>query len=123
MTSDSQEVAMCDHAADTTQGLLTLSQAVKILPRNNGRHIHTSTLWRWTRGLRGVYLQYVRVGRLIMVTEDGLYRFFADLMKQDLERARSSKLKRRRRCRNYDSQRQRAIQESESILRRAKILV
>ncbi len=114
---------MCDHATDTTQGLLTLSQAAKILPRNNGCYIHTSTLWRWTRGLRGVYLQYVRIGRFIMVTEDGLHRFFTELAKLDYERARSSKFKRRRRCRNYDSHRQRAIQESEAILRRAKILV
>jgi hypothetical protein len=114
---------MGDHAAHTTQGLLTLSQAAKILPRNNGRYIHTSTLWRWTRGLRGVYLQYVRVGRFIMITEDWLHQFFTELMKQDLARSRCSKLKRRRRPRNYDTQRQRAIQESESILRKAKILV
>jgi len=102
---------------------LTLSEATKILPRINGRHIHTSTLWRWTRGLRGVYLQYVRIGRFIMITEDGLYRFFKELAKRDYERSRSSKLKRRRRPRNYDTHRQRAIQESEAILRRAKILV
>ncbi|HOT74124.1 MAG TPA: hypothetical protein PLX18_12200 [Anaerohalosphaeraceae bacterium] len=102
---------------------LTLSQAAKILPQVNGRRIHTSTLWRWTRGLRGVYLQYVRIGRFIMVTEDGLHRFFTELAKLDYERSHSSKLNRRKRRRQTDLQQQRAIQESEAILRKAKIIV
>jgi hypothetical protein len=115
---------MHDHSTNTIQGLLTLSQAAKRLPRTNGRRIHSSTLWRWCRkGCKGVRLPYFRVGRSIMVTEDGLNRFFTELAKLDYERSRSSKLKRRRRPRNYDTHRQRAIQESEAILRRAKILV
>lgn len=114
---------MYDSFRNACSGLLTLSQAAKILPCKNGRRIHPSTLWRWTRGLRGVCLQYVRVGRLIMITEDWLHHFFTELAKLDYERSRSPKLKRRRRCRHYDSQRQRAIQESKALLRKAKILV
>jgi len=114
---------MCEPATHTTQGLLTLSQAAKILPHHNGRHIHTSTLWRWTRGLRGVYLYYVRIGRSIRVTEEGLNRFFIELAKVDDEGARLSKPKLRKRRRPTHLKRQRAIQESEAILRKAKILV
>ena len=116
---------MHDHSTNTIQGLLTLSQAARILPRHNGRRIHTSTLWRWCRkGCHGVRLPYFRVGRSIMVTEEGLHRFFAELAKVD-ETADSStfRLSRRRRRRQTNCQRQRAIQESEAVLRRAKILV
>ena len=114
---------MYDPYRNACSGLLTLSQAAKILPCKNGRRIHPSTLWRWTRGLRGVCLQYVRVGRLILVTEDGLGRFFTELAKQDRQRADLCKPRRRQSGRHFDSQRQRAIQESKALLRKAKILV
>ncbi len=113
-----------DGSIRTSQGFLTLSQASKILPRNNGRRIHSSTLWRWARrGCKGVHLHYVRVGRSIMVTEDGLHRFFTELAKLDVQQSHLSKPKRRKRHRHFDSHRQRAIQESKNILRKAKILV
>jgi len=104
---------------------LTLSQAAKRLPRTNGRRIHSSTLWRWCRkGCKGVRLPYFRVGRSIMVTEDGLNRFFTELAKVDDTSGSSNfKSNRRKRRRPTNLKRQRAIQESEVILRRAKILV
>jgi len=104
---------------------LTLSAAAKRLPRTNGRRIHTSTLWRWCRkGCKGVHLPYFRVGRSIMVTEDGLNRFFTELAKVDDTSGSSNfKSNRRKRRRPTNLKRQRAIQESEVILRRAKILV
>ncbi|MEJ5260936.1 MAG: helix-turn-helix domain-containing protein [Anaerohalosphaeraceae bacterium] len=106
-------------------GYLTLPEAAKRLPRTNGRRIHSSTLWRWCRkGCRGIKLDYTRVGRTIMVTEEGLNRFFSELAKAD-EPSGSPNFKssRRRRRRPRSAQRQRAIQESEAILRKAKILV
>ncbi|MCD4824637.1 MAG: hypothetical protein K8S55_08520 [Phycisphaerae bacterium] len=33
----------------TTENLLGLSEAAKLLPRINGRKVATSTLWRWCR--------------------------------------------------------------------------
>jgi len=104
---------------------MTLPEAAKRLPRSTGRRIHSSTLWRWCRkGCHGVRLPYFRIGRSIMVTEEGLNRFFSELAKAD-EPSGSSNFKssRRRRRRPSIPQRQRAIQESEAILRKAKILV
>lgn len=58
-----------------------------------------------------------------MVTEDGLNRFFTELAKVDDEDSHLSKPKLRKRRRPTNLKRQRAIQESEAILRKAKILV
>jgi hypothetical protein len=105
---------------------LTLAEAAKRLPRNNGRRVHTSTLWRWCRkGCHGVRLHYVRVGRSIRVTETGLNHFFTELTKQDTSVPASTAMgkSRRKRRRTTDAQRQAAQQDAEAILRRAKILV
>jgi len=62
--------------------LLSLSQAVRLLwmPRRNGRPIHVATLYRWaTRGVKGVRLQTVMVGRTRCVTEQALHEFFDSL--------------------------------------------
>ncbi len=105
---------------------LTLSEAAKRLPRNNGRRVHTSTLWRWCRkGCHGVKLQYVRIGRSIRVTEAGLNHFFTELAKLDTAAPASSArgTSRRKRRRTTDAQRQAAQHDAEAVLRRAKILV
>lgn len=62
---------------DTTkEHLITLSEAAARLPRRGGRKVHTSTLWRWARkGLRGVHLQYVRLGGRIYTSDEALNRF------------------------------------------------
>ena len=45
--------------------LITLAEAARRLPRIDGRKVCDVTLWRWARrGLRGVRLEYVRVGRI-----------------------------------------------------------
>ncbi len=52
--------------------LITLSEASQRIPVN----INKSTLWRWCRkGLNGVMLEYLRVGKRIYTTEDALERF------------------------------------------------
>ena len=108
-----------------TNNYMTLSEVAKHLPRLNGRKVHVATLWRWCRkGCHGVHLQYFCIGRSIMVTEAGLNRFFTELAKVDDTSGSSNfKSNRRKRRRPTNLKRQRAIQESEVILRRAKILV
>ncbi len=105
---------------------LTLTEAAKRLPRSNGRRVHTSTLWRWCRkGCCGIKLQYVRIGRSIRVTEDGLNHFFTELAKRDAQTSGPSNVKftRRRRRQSTAAQRQAAQRDAEAVLRRAKILV
>lgn len=64
---------------------LTLSEAAKVVPKVNGRRPHTNSVWRWCRkGLNDVKLEYVRVGRTIMTSEEALQRFFAALARADL---------------------------------------
>jgi hypothetical protein len=72
-------------AIDTqAESLLSLTEATKALPRVNGKRPSISTLWRWCRrGLRGVRLEYVRVGRGIATSRDALNRFFNALAAAD----------------------------------------
>lgn len=56
--------------------LITLAQAAKLLPTNNGKRICVSTLFRWaTRGVHGVRLEVRRFGRRIYTTTDALDAF------------------------------------------------
>ena len=64
--------------------LLTLSEAARTVPKLNGRRAHPSTLWRWCRkGVGGVRLQYIRVGRRVATSREALGRFFEALAKAD----------------------------------------
>ena len=64
--------------------LITLTEATRRLPKVDGKKISVCTLWRWCRrGLRGVSLEYVRVGRKICTTREALLRFFTDLAETD----------------------------------------
>jgi len=103
--------------------LVTLSEAARLLPRINGKKIAASTLWRWCRkGLRGVNLEYLRVGSKVATTSDALQRFFAALAQLDATQPSTYKptcLKTRRRC---DKVRQRDIENAKAILVRAKII-
>jgi hypothetical protein len=63
-------------AFDMQENLITLTQAAKLLPSNNGKRIAVSTLFRWaTRGLRGVRLESRRFGRRIYTTPEALDAF------------------------------------------------
>lgn len=64
--------------------LLSLTEVTKVLPTVNGRRPSIATLWRWCRrGLRGVRLEYVRVGRNIATSKEALNRFFNALAAAD----------------------------------------
>jgi len=64
--------------------IVSLTEATKILPRVNGKRPAISTLWRWCRkGLRGVHLEYIRVGRNIATSREALNRFFSALADAD----------------------------------------
>jgi hypothetical protein len=54
----------CGRQVGPDERLITLTEATKVLPTVNGKRPAICTLWRWCRkGLRGVFLEYVRVGR------------------------------------------------------------
>ena len=53
-------------AIGSNEELITLTEATKCLPKVDGTKPAISTIWRWChKGLRGVYLDYVRVGRKV----------------------------------------------------------
>ncbi len=64
--------------------LLSLKEVVKMVPPIDGKHPHVSTLWRWCRvGLRGVHLDYLRVGQRVVTSQEALGRFARDLAVAD----------------------------------------
>jgi len=68
----------------THEHLLTLADATKVLPSINGKHHSTLTLWRWCRkGIRGVRLEYLRIGRAMMTSEESLERFYRAVAQAD----------------------------------------
>ena len=70
--------------------LLSLTDAAKALPTIDGRRPHVSTIWRWCRrGVRGVRLEYVRLGHRVCTTREALGRFaqrLADADEQPVEK-------------------------------------
>ena len=74
-------VAMIDLSQEE---LLSLSEASAALPRIDGRRPHVSTVWRWCRkGVRGVRLEYVRLGHRICTSREALNRFANTLARTD----------------------------------------
>jgi len=70
-----------------TDALIALSAATRLgwMPRRNGQPIHVATLYRWdTRGVKGVRLQTVMVGRTRCTTEQALREFFKALAETDM---------------------------------------
>ncbi len=68
----------------TTEEILTLSQAARLVPHPGAKPPSTSTLWRWCRkGINGARLEYIRVGRRIFTSQAALSRFFAAGAKAD----------------------------------------
>ena len=48
------------------------------------KELAPSTLWRWaTKGLRGIKLEYLRVGGTMVSSREALNRFFVKLSAQD----------------------------------------
>jgi len=64
---------------------ISLATAARLLPRKNDRTIHTATLYRWaSRGVNGVKLSTVKVGRTHCTTERELSDFFKALAETDM---------------------------------------
>ena len=56
---------------------LTLAEAAKLLPPlRGGKRVHLATLYRWVqRGVAGVRLESVRLGRTVVTSREALQRF------------------------------------------------
>ena len=95
-----------------------------MLPKVTSKRPAVSTLWRWCRkGLRGQFLEYVRVGRKICTTREALLRFFSELA--DLDDRLPPDTRHRpavtKRPRVTSRQRQRALADADAVLERAGI--
>jgi len=124
---------MCDAAKQTNrrerrispnEELITLTEAAKHLPKVDGKKVAVCTLWRWCRvGLRGMFLEYVRVGRKICTTREALLRFFTDLADLDDFVSPDTRSQPRflKRSPITSRQRQRALAEADAILEKAGI--
>jgi hypothetical protein len=101
---------------------LTLAEAARLLPRIEGRKISISTIFRWTqRGLRGVRLSHLRIGRRIVTSHSALLEFFNRLSELDEltppdTRSRPKGLRRRP---ITSRQRQRALADADEVLKKA----
>jgi len=56
---------------------LTLAEAAKALPPlRGGKRVHLATLYRWvSRGVAGVRLESLRLGRTVVTSREALQRF------------------------------------------------
>lgn len=102
--------------------LLSLTEATKALPPVNGRRPAIATLWRWCRkGLRGVRLDYVRVGRNIATSREALNRFVNALAASDSHLCDSEIHKCDPRPTASSRDRKRMLDDADKILDRAGI--
>jgi hypothetical protein len=68
-----------------TERIVSLAEAAKVLPAIDGRKPHTTSVWRWCRqGLRGIQLEYLRVGYRIVTSYEALARFAQRLVEADV---------------------------------------
>ncbi len=59
--------------------ILTLAQASKRIPAIDGKRPHVATLYRWwSRGINGIHLECLKVGRKLGTTEENLNKFFVE---------------------------------------------
>ena len=66
----------------------TLAEVAAQLPRLSGRRIHVSTLWRWaTKGIKGVRLDYIKMGGRLVTSVEAVARFAAKLTENDQKQA------------------------------------
>lgn len=56
---------------------LSLTAASRVVPPVDGRHVSTCSVWRWcTKGLAGVRLESIWIGKRLCTTREALGRFF-----------------------------------------------
>ncbi len=112
------------HRIGPDEQLIGLAEAARHLPRVDGRKVAIGTVWRWCRrGLRGVFLEYVRVGRKVCTTRQAMLRFFSDLADLDdrVDPARCVKPTFIKRTPITSRRRQQALAEADRVLERAGI--
>jgi hypothetical protein len=57
--------------------LFRFKEAVKLIPKNNGKTAHLSILYRWSSvGLKGVRLEFVQAGGTRCTSREAIQRFF-----------------------------------------------
>lgn len=94
----------------------------KVLPRRNGKRVAVSTLWRWCRkGLGGVRLEYIRIGRSIATSREALSRFCNALAQADPPPQDNSQPTPRRKPEPTPAARHRQLEETDRILEEAGI--
>lgn len=106
------------------EDLLSLTEATKVIPPVNSKRLARSTLWRWCRkGLRGIHLDYVRVGRDIATSREAMSRFFVALAEADepLSDSQPSALVGVPKLRISDRAQQKAIERAERRLAEAGV--
>ncbi len=92
--------------------VITFAEAARSLPPLNGRHVHTSTLWRWARrGCRGVKLEVRRLGGRFVTSIEALDRFGEALAAIDLPQRAEPPSKS-----PTDRQREKSIEQAEKVL-------
>ncbi|HKQ48608.1 MAG TPA: DUF1580 domain-containing protein [Phycisphaerae bacterium] len=106
----------------TNETLLSLTEATKVLPPVNGKRPAIATLWRWCRkGLGGVQLEYVRVGRNIATSREALNRFVNALAAADVPPEQPQLERVRETLAPAPRARQRMLDDADRILERARI--
>jgi len=106
------------------EALIGLADAARLLPRIAGKKVNVATVWRWARvGLRGVHLEYARVGRRICTSHQALLRFFSALADRDqhVDPARLAGPQFGARQPITSQRRLRALRQADAVLARAGI--
>lgn len=102
--------------------LLSLSDACRSLPTIGGKRPHTSTLWRWCRkGVRGVHLEYLRLGNRICTSLEALNRFGQELAQADTAPGQKATSKPGRPRRRSENERDAAIAKANAELESSSI--
>lgn len=75
-----------------TEQILTLKEAAKTLPQLcRGQSVHRSTLYRWiNRGVRGIRLEALKVGRTLVTSREAVQRFAERLVGAELPECQST---------------------------------
>jgi len=102
----------------TDENVLTFTEAARRLPKLNGKHPHSSTLWRWARrGLQGVKLETRRLGSRFITSVEALDRFSKALAEIDLPDRPTRPVKK-----STNKQRQKSIERANRTLEKAGII-
>jgi len=122
-TNATESIGPASRLVAEGEELITLAEAARRLPKIDGRKMCSGTIWRWCRfGLRGVWLEYVRVGRRVCTSQAALTRFFAELTALDSQIPPPGQVNFIPKRRPITSrQRLRALQEADAILEEAGI--